>query len=113
SNIFARMLGSTFGAAALGAVLNASLHGVLAASGGETAGIDTVRRMFDDGSGVALPAAQRAALVDALGYGLAHVFATLAVFGALTMIATWLVPRRAVFAPVKESGTAGSTHPSR
>ncbi len=113
SNIFARMLGSTFGAAALGAVLNASLHGVLAASGAGKTGIDTVRRMFDDGSGVALPAAQRAALVDALGYGLAHVFATLAVFGALTMIATWLVPRRAVFAPQQESGSAGSTRASR
>jgi len=113
SNIFARMLGSTFGAAALGAVLNASLHGVLAASGAGKTGIDTVRRMFDDGSGVALPAAQRAALVDALRYGLAHVFTTLAIFGALTMIATWLVPRRAVFAPQKESASAASTHASR
>ncbi|HEX6795681.1 MAG TPA: MDR family MFS transporter [Casimicrobiaceae bacterium] len=113
SNIFARMLGSTFGAAALGAVLNASLHGVLAASGAGKTGIDTVRRMFDDGSGVALPAAQRAALVDALRYGLSHVFATLAVFGALTMIATWLVPQRAVFAPQQESAGAGSTRASR
>ena len=99
SNIFARMLGSTFGAAALGAVLNASLGRRLAQSGDTFAGIETVRRMFDQGSVTALPAAHHAALVDALAYGMAHVFAALAIFGALTMIATWLVPRRAVFAP--------------
>jgi EmrB/QacA subfamily drug resistance transporter len=113
SNIFARMLGSTFGAAVLGAVLNGSLNRALAQTTDGMSGIDTVRRMFDDASAVALPAVQRAALVDALGYGLAHVFATLAVFGALTMLATWLVPRRAAFAPAKEPGAARSTRASR
>jgi MFS family permease len=113
SNIFARMLGSTFGAAILGAVLNGSLNGVLATSSAGATGIDTVRRMFDDSSGFTLPAAQREALVDALGYGLTHVFATLAVFGLLTMLATWFVPRRAAFASAKESAPAGSTRTSR
>jgi hypothetical protein len=95
SNIFARMLGSTFGAAALGAVLNASLGGSLA-SGNGVGGIDTVRRMFDGGD-AALAATERAAIHAALASGLSHVFTALAVIGALAMIATWLVPRRAVF----------------
>jgi hypothetical protein len=59
-----------------------------------------VRRMFD---ATALPAAQHAALQAALGAGLAHVFVTLAVFGTLTMVATWFVPRRTVFAPAAEA----------
>ena len=101
SNIFARMLGSTFGAAVLGAVLNGSLGSAFAQGAGSGAGIDAMRRMFDAGSAIALPAAQRAELVDALSYGLDHVFATLAVFGALTVLATWMVPRRAAFAPSK------------
>jgi EmrB/QacA subfamily drug resistance transporter len=105
SNIFARMLGSTFGAAVLGAVLNASLGSAFARSSASGVGIDMIRSMFDEG-GVVLPAAQRAAVVDALGYGLTYVFMTLALFGALTLVAAWLVPRRAAFASAKEPGTA-------
>jgi EmrB/QacA subfamily drug resistance transporter len=97
SNIFARMLGSTFGAAALGAVLNASLNRRLGHAGDTLGGIESVRRMFEGGA-TSLPVAHHATLVDALAYGMAHVFVALAVFGALTMMATWLVPRRAVFA---------------
>jgi EmrB/QacA subfamily drug resistance transporter len=99
SNIFARMLGSTFGAAALGAVLNASLHRHFAEPGGGLAAVEAVRRMFDNGDAAGLPAAQHAALLSALGAGLMQVFAALAVFGALAMLATWFVPRRTVFAP--------------
>ena len=105
SNIFARMLGSTFGAAVLGAVLNGSRGSAFAQSAGGGISIDTIRHMFD-ASGGALPAAQRAAVVDALSYGLTHVFATLALFGALTVVATWLVPRRGAFASAKEPGAA-------
>jgi EmrB/QacA subfamily drug resistance transporter len=95
SNIFARMLGSTFGAAALGAVLTASLGGSLAhADGG--GGIDTVRRMFDGGE-ASLAEATRAAIHAALASGLSHVFTALAVIGALAMMTTWLVPHRVVF----------------
>lgn len=99
SNIFARMLGSTFGAAALGAVLNSSLNRHFSASGSGLGALETVRRVFDTGDTAALPAAQHAALLNALGAGLAHVFAALAVFGALAMLATWFVPQRAVFVP--------------
>ena len=94
SNIFARMIGSTFGAAILGAVLNASLAGRLAAS--EGIGIEAVRRIFDGGD-AAFAAGQREVLLAALGGALAHVFAALAVFGGLAMVAAWLVPRRAIF----------------
>jgi hypothetical protein len=103
SNIFARMLGSTFGAAALGAVLNMSLHSHFNRPGDGLVSLDAVRRMFDGAEGVALPAAQHAALQAALGGGLAHVFVALAVFGTLTMLATWFVPRRAVFAPAADA----------
>ena len=96
SNIFARMIGSTFGAAALGAVLNATLGGSLA-SGNGVSGIDAVRRMFD-GGGAGFTEGQREAVHAALASGLSHVFAGLAVIGALAMIAAWLVPHRAVFA---------------
>jgi EmrB/QacA subfamily drug resistance transporter len=95
SNVFARMLGSAFGAAILGAVLNASLAGRLASS--EGIGIEAVRRMFDGGD-AAFAAGQREVLLAALGGALAHVFAALALFGGLAMVAAWLVPRRAIFA---------------
>jgi EmrB/QacA subfamily drug resistance transporter len=104
SNIFARMLGSTFGAASLGAILNASLGNRLVATNGES-GIDAVRRMFDGGAG-GFAEGQREALHAALASGLAHVFAGLAVIGALAMIATWLVPHRLVFAPSLDAAGA-------
>jgi EmrB/QacA subfamily drug resistance transporter len=98
SNIFSRMLGSAFGAALLGAVLNASLHSRVAGIGGGPGALDEVRRMFDSAAGAALPSERHAALLAALGGALQYVFVTLAVFGALAMIATWFVPRRAIFA---------------
>jgi EmrB/QacA subfamily drug resistance transporter len=91
SNIFARMIGSTFGAAILGAVLNASLGDRL-----PHGGIDAVRQMFDGGE-AAIAGVDRDMLHAALASGLSHVFVALAVFGALAMIATWFVPHRAIF----------------
>jgi EmrB/QacA subfamily drug resistance transporter len=91
SNIFARMIGSTFGAASLGAILNASLGGRLPAGG-----IDAMRRVFDGGE-AAIAGVDRAMLHAALSSALSHVFVGLAVFGALAMIATWFVPHRAIF----------------
>lgn len=98
SNIFARMLGSTFGAAALGAVLNGNLHRRLAGAQNGAESIERIRSMFDSATPFALPAAEHAALIAALGSALRHVFVALAIFGALTMLATWFVPRRAIFA---------------
>jgi MFS family permease len=98
SSIFSRMLGSTFGAAALGAVLNTSLHSRFAGSAGGPGAIEEVRQMFDNAAGGVLPGTSHAAVLEALGAALQHVFLALAVFGALTLIATWFVPQRKIFA---------------
>lgn len=103
SNIFSRMVGSTFGAAALGAVLNTSLHRRLAGSENGPAAVEAVRQMFDNGVAGTLSAGQHAALLSALGAGLQYVFIALAAFGALTLISTWFVPQRAIFAQAKDS----------
>jgi Na+/melibiose symporter-like transporter len=118
SSIFSRMLGSTFGAAALGAVLNTSLHDRFAGSGGAIA-IEEVRQMFDNAAGGTLARTPHAALLDALGAALQHVFLALAVFGALTLIATWFVPQRKIFAQTARAPSASddaaeaSAHASR
>jgi predicted MFS family arabinose efflux permease len=104
SNIFARIIGSTFGAAALGAVLNGSLYHAFAQTGGTAEGLETIRRMFN-GASAPLADAQRASIANALSYALSHVFVTLAIVGAITMVMSWLVPQRAVFK------TAGATPP--
>ncbi len=106
SNIFARMLGSTFGAAALGAVLNTSLHRRFSGSEGGSAAIEAVHQMFDNGASGTIPAAQHAAVLSALGAGLQYVFMALAIFGALTLIAAWFVPQRAIFAQVEDPRAA-------
>ncbi|HLX27231.1 MAG TPA: MDR family MFS transporter [Casimicrobiaceae bacterium] len=103
SNIFSRILGSTFGAAALGAVLNGSLYRAFAQTGGAAAGLETIRRMFNGGATLPLADEQRASIANALSYALSHVFLTLAIVGAITMVMTWLVPRRAVFKPAGET----------
>jgi hypothetical protein len=103
SNIFSRMLGGTFGAATLGAVLNTSLHRRLAGPENGPATVETVRQMFDSGVSGSLAAGQHAELLGALGASLQYVFIALAAFGALTLISTWFVPQCAVFARTEDS----------
>ncbi len=103
SNIFSRMLGGTFGAATLGAVLNTSLHRRLAGPENGPATVETVRQMFDSGVAGSLAAGQHAELLGALGASLQYVFIALAAFGALTLISTWFVPQRAIFAQADDS----------
>jgi hypothetical protein len=91
------MLGGTFGAAALGAVLNGALSRRFGGAGG-AADIEAVRHMFDAGASAALAPGDRAALMHALASGMTEVFAALAIFAALTLMATWMVPRREAFA---------------
>ena len=102
ANVFSRMLGGTLGAAILGAVLNATLHRDLGAAHGGGEGIEGIRRMFA-GAAQTLrlePGAHaRFTLTTALAGGLARVFAVLALFGLLTLVAAWRVPHRAVFEP--------------
>lgn len=107
SNVFARMLGGTFGAAILGAVLNDALARRFAGAGAGGLDIEAVRHMFDAGAATAMPATQHAMLADALRSGLSEVFVGLALFGALTMIATWMVPRRGAFAETPVESEAG------
>ncbi|HLW12021.1 MAG TPA: hypothetical protein VKU81_04930, partial [Casimicrobiaceae bacterium] len=67
-------------------------------------------------AGSAVAGTPHAARLDALGAALQHVFLALAVFGALTLIATWFVPRRAIFAQTgsarsaSEGAAEASTH---
>ena len=103
SNDFSRMLGGTLGAAILGAVLNATLHARLGASTDE--GIEGIRRMFA-GAVQPLSAAERDALTSALASGLARVFMVLALFGLLTVLTAWLVPRRTVLTRTEARGDA-------
>ena len=79
SNLFARNLGSTLGAASLGALLDADL------SGAGPAAFDRVRRLLD-GGGVGLPdAATRLVLAHALHATFEGVFALAAVTLALAL----------------------------
>ena len=105
ANVFARMLGGTLGAAILGAVLNATLHRDLGAGSGAGEGIEGIRRMFA-GAAQTLSEAERATLTTALAGGLARVFAVLALFGLLTLVAAWRVPHRAVFEPAASAPPA-------
>lgn len=98
SNVFARILGGTLGAAALGAVLNAALVRRFVASSAGPSGLDALRGMFDGDPAALRAAATDRALVDALAYGIAQVFMALVVLAALALAAAWLVPRRPAFA---------------
>jgi EmrB/QacA subfamily drug resistance transporter len=89
SNIFARNLGSTLGATALGAVLNISL-----AHHGGAAGVnaDQIQNLLDHPTGSAAEAVVRAALGDALHLTFCAVF----VVALATLLLALLVPRVAL-----------------
>lgn len=84
SNIFSRNLGSTLGAAALGAVFNVGLQG---AEGGAVA-FDEIRRLLDGGGALAVDGAARGALEASLHLTFWGVFA----IAAATLAAALLVP---------------------
>ena len=87
SNIFARNLGSTLGATALGAVFNVSL-----ASGGGGAlptDFDKIQRLLDDPGGVIADAATQ----DALAHALHLTFWAMFVVATLTLFLALFVPR--------------------
>ncbi len=92
SNVFARMLGSTFGATVMGGVLNASLshHSV-------AVGYDQVRRLLDtSGPSIADPAVQAA-----LGQGLHLTFWAMFLITLSGFAAASLVPRTALRQPAE------------
>ena len=102
SNVFARLLGGTLGAAALGAVLNAALGRRFAQSGVGNAGLDAIRDMLEEGAAAAPASLPGGAIVDALGYAVTQVYVALAMLAAFSMMAAWLIPRRPAFAEAAE-----------
>ena len=88
SNIFARNLGSTLGATALGAVFNLSL-----ASGGSgtlPASFDQIQRLLDQPEGAIVDLATQ----NALSHSLHLTFWAMFVVAALTLVISLLVPRQ-------------------
>ncbi|TXN06047.1 MFS transporter [Methylobacterium sp. WL122] len=87
SNLFARNLGSTLGATALGAVLN---YRLMHPSGGTTVNADELRRLLDD-------PASLGATGEAVRVGLQHAlhgtFWTVFAVALLTLLVSLLVPR--------------------
>ncbi|WP_152046759.1 MDR family MFS transporter [Aureimonas psammosilenae] len=86
SNIFARNLGSTLGAAALGAVVNFNL--LRAADGGTPIDLDRVRHLLDRAEGFAVDQATR----DALGSSLHVTFWAIFGIAVLTLLLAVFVP---------------------
>jgi len=86
SNLFARNLGSTLGATALGAVLNARL------SGGPAGSLDKLQHLLSTGGDAPGAALGRAALAQ----GLHLTFWGVLVIAAATLAASLMVPRVAI-----------------
>ena len=102
SNVFARNLGSTLGAAALGAVLNLGL----ARSGIDAADIeDSLRRLLDHPE---VTSATQIAMRDALQHSLHLTFWAIFVVALATVILALLVPAIAI----KRPGVAGDAVPA-
>ena len=84
SNIFARMLGSTFGATALGGVLNATLLG-----GGSIVGYDQIRHLLENAG----QAASDPAVRDALAHSLHITFWAMFALTLVSLACAALVPQ--------------------
>ena len=85
SNVFSRNLGSTFGAAVLGGVLNATL----ANQGAASSGFDEVRHLLNGAGGPAVDPA----VLAALGSGLHLTFWAMFLITVSAFAASALVPR--------------------
>ena len=94
SNIFSRNLGSTLGAAALGAVLNISL----ANRPGAPVSSDQMRRLLDGASGAAADTALR----DVLGDAIHLTFWAVLILALLTLLVATFVPRVKVSSAPRE-----------
>ena len=95
SNVFARLLGNTLGAAVMGAILNLGLK-----LAGDNVSPDEVRTLMDrnpGGAAVAVDAGLKAALASSLHW----VFVAMFVLAVLTLIAAWLMPQPQVEEPFR------------
>ena len=95
SNVFARLLGNTLGAAVMGAILNLGLR-----LAGANVSSDQVRALMDRGSGAAVKAADPA-LRAALAGSLHWVFVAMFVLAAATLAAAWMMPQPEVEEPFR------------
>ena len=95
SNVFARLLGNTLGAAVMGAILNLGLH-----LAGANIGSDEIRTLMDGRSGVAFKSVDmglRAALESSLHW----VFVAMFVLAVVTLAAAWAMPQPTVAEPFR------------
>jgi MFS family permease len=97
SNVFARLLGNTLGAAVMGAILNLGLK-----LSGANVSPDEVRALMDRNGGGAA-ASVGAGLKDALAGSLHWVFVAMFVLAVLTLIAAWLMPQPEVEEPFRRT----------
>ena len=102
SNVFARLLGNTLGAAVMGAILNLGLR-----LAGANVSSDQVRALMDRGSGAAVKAADPA-LKAALASSLHWVFVAMFVLAAATLAAAWMMPQPEVEEPFRRRATQPS-----
>jgi multidrug resistance protein len=100
SNVFARLLGNTLGAAVFGAILNLGLR-----LGGAKASSDKVRALMDSSSGAAAKAVD-SGLRTALGGSLHWVFVAMFVLAVATLAAAWTMPKPEVAEPFRRQRAA-------
>jgi EmrB/QacA subfamily drug resistance transporter len=95
SNVFARLLGNTLGAAVMGAILNLGLK-----LAGARVTPDEVRALMDRTSGAPTPAVDQG-LRAALGSSLHWVFVAMFVLCVATLVAAWMMPKPEVAEPFR------------
>jgi len=95
SNVFARLLGNTLGAAVMGAILNLGLH-----LSGANVSSDQVRALMDRVSGAPVRGVD-ASLKAGLATSLHWVFVAMFVLAVATMIAAWVMPQPDVAEPFR------------
>ena len=97
SNVFARLLGNTLGAAVMGAILNLGLR-----LAGADVTPEQVRALMDHRAGATVDAGLQAALSVSLHW----VFAAMVALAALTFLAAWVMPRPQVEEPFRRKAPA-------
>ena len=102
SNVFARLLGNTLGAAVMGAILNLGLH-----LAGANVSADQIRVLMDRTGGAAMKAADPA-LKAALAGSLHWVFVAMFVLGVATLAAAWAMPQPGIEEPFRRKAAQPS-----
>ncbi len=96
SNVFARLIGNTLGAAVMGAILNLGLR-----LGGADVSSDQIRALMDRHPGGPAIQAVDPVLKAALGGALHWVFVAMGALAILTLVAAWAMPEPEVEEPFR------------